>query len=1303
MGSTYEELIFRFSGDSTGVVAAVKETQSAFGGLTKGAVDTGTAHAELGTKVDGVLGKLATEKLSVDGLTTSLQEHTGMSHDAAAAVGEMVGALGPMGVVAAGAAVGVLAVGAAAFGLMQHAANSAHELEHLSASSGIGVEGLSAMRYAANVLGEDLTSLTNASFMLQKQLGQDAVKAKEGAELLGLSYRDLKAAKPEEALLMVSDALRACQDEQVRAAAGADLMSRGYKESAYLMQQDLRALTEDAQKTGNTLSTEDVKAAHDFEIALNGLKVGIEAATTKLGAFLIESTQGAQKMGVWTSILGAMNAYWTGGALGLTAYQEGLAAVARVGGTAIPKLAQDIDLLSPAQERARMTAAALAIAHQSVIDHLKTLDPAVSQAAVTMFAAGKSVADVAKEFAASKIPIDATEAQLTALHESWQKNTTAAKDHAAALKEIASAQIPLTAAQADQLAVDLKLHLSEDLIAKDIGATVTQVRLAIDASKDKQKELAKEAETEQRVRKQALEQMIAEGKTRNELGVDAMKRVTDSYQEKRRLEDEYDDLIAKSTQTQYEYEVGRIQREAEARARDAKQRGGDVAGALNDINKITEEKLHELQVQWGLVTDAIRIDWLAVVKNIGDSIGSGFAAAIVHVKSWKDAGLDILRSFQQEAEKIFSRVFQSLVDRLLGPALRALSGGSGNSGGLNLRALLGLGGGGGGNGEPSVAAGNLPGFTSAGTEIPSVGGSNSSGSTAAAGMMAVGGAMSEYAALSNIYQSGTTTAGRLASVASGAMTGAAIGSIVPGLGTAAGAGIGALAGLVATFFSESKAYKDWKSAQTAANEQFASLKQSLMQTYGSMQAIAEAGRQVGIDLAGALSLGGAGGPGSVGLKQLQDTIAQFEKLKALASQYQLTWQDLSKDAMTQWGQASIQQLTNDRAALEQQGYSSDAILGKMAGGYNDILKAYLTTGEKLPDVLGQSVEKLAQMGLLTDENKNKLLGLTAAAAAPDFATVQAIVQKYGMDTSKLGKSYAQMEGTATGGQLVKDVGTMTAAGMDQWQVVAGMNPQISALVEQALKYGTALPAELKPIVETMAKWGPEMLVDSKGNAMRDLDALKFADPVVDATVTATEQLKAALITELEKLIAHVDAAATGSSGAIVAGPEVGGPAGAVYARDAPTGAVNGPGYTEGADAIGSVGLREGTGGQFWDFGAGTPAILHGLEAVIPLAQAARIAALPSPASSMQDSLVASVGSGAADRGVDQAAIIAGLARVEAAIRDKDLSVQIQQAPGSLDTLARKMMGSITRTILRNDSTDLGAGARTVLREALGVR
>jgi hypothetical protein len=58
--------------------------------------------------------------------------------------------------------------------------------------------------------------------------------------------------------------------------------------------------------------------------------------------------------------------------------------------------------------------------------------------------------------------------------------------------------------------------------------------------------------------------------------------------------------------------------------------------------------------------------------------------------------------------------------------------------------------------------------------------------------------------------------------------------------------------------------------------------------------------------------------------------------------------------------------------------------------------------------------------------------------------------------------------------------------------------------------------------------------------------------------------------------------------------------------------------------------------------------------------------------------------------------------LKAALIAKDLSVQIQQAPGSLDTLAQKMMGPIVRTIRRNDSAGLGAGARTVLREALGV-
>jgi hypothetical protein len=612
--------------------------------IAKDAGDASTAHGGFGTKVEEVGAKLVTGKLSVDGLTGALQNQIGMSSGASSAIGEILTALGPMGVIAAGAATGILAVGGAVFGLMDHAANSAHELEHLSASSGISVDGLSALRYAAGVLGEDLTSLTNASFMLQKQLGQDAVKAKEGAELLGLSYRDLKAAKPEEALLIVSDALRACQDEQTRTAAGADLMSRGYKDSAYLMQQDLRGLTDEARATGQMMSEDDVKAAHDFELGLNHLKVIVESTTLSIGVGLIH----------------ALDDFVTHPAMGPA--PNGMIKGLVDTKAKFDDLAGTLGPLATTIHNASGGLVAMDIAQRSVLDSTKALSPEVKKAAELMFAHGESVDDVRKAFEASKIPIDVTEKQLTSLHDWWQKNTTDAKAHATALKEIASAQIPLTAAQTDQLNVDLKLHLSEDQIAKDIGATVTQVRLSIDASKEKQKELVKEAETEKQVREQALKQLIAEGKTRDELGVTEMKRLSDSYQEKRRLEDEYDDLISRSTKTEYDYEVDRIQKEGEARKREAKDRGTLTSDNLTDINNITEVKLHELQVKWHQASEGIRVDWLTMTLNIEDSFVTGLADSLTHLKTWKQAGLDVLGDFEKEAEKIFAKLIQEALD-----------------------------------------------------------------------------------------------------------------------------------------------------------------------------------------------------------------------------------------------------------------------------------------------------------------------------------------------------------------------------------------------------------------------------------------------------------------------------------------------------------------------------------------------------------------------------------------------------------------------------------------------------------------
>jgi hypothetical protein len=359
----------------------------------------------------------------------------------------------------------------------------------------------------------------------------------------------------------------------------------------------------------------------------------------------------------------------------------------------------------------------------------------------------------------------------------------------------------------------------------------------------------------------------------------------------------------------------------------------------------------------------------------------------------------------------------------------------------------------------------------------------------------------------------------IGSAITGALMGATIGMMKGSVGGPWGAAIGAAVGLsygvIKASFQPSAEYVKWKNAETDANQKFADIQEKYKQTYGSLANIAKIGSTIGIDLITAFAVGGKGGPGTAGLENLNTVADEFTKkyneLQTAIKKYSIVFDDLTDTARAREIANTTAALASETEVLRTYGVTEEAILKRMAPAYEDLLTSALRTGDKLPLTLKPMLLEMARLGLLTEDTKRKLLGLGDVTVGPTFEEVSAIATKYGMDTSKLGGAYAQMQGTATGGQIVKDIETMVAGGMNRWQVVGQMNPQISALVEQALTYKTALPAELEPIIRTMAQWGPEFLAGSTGQNLRDdLANLKFADPVVDATQQQTEALVAAI-------------------------------------------------------------------------------------------------------------------------------------------------------------------------------------------------
>jgi hypothetical protein len=194
------------------------------------------------------------------------------------------------GVAAIGAA--LLAAGGALRGSLLGAlavfAEGGEELDILSKRTGIAVDSLSELGFAARRSGTDLDTVVSAIKHLQTNLGSADLFSKDATEtfrLLGLSVGDLLKMSPEGRFQAVADALAGIPDDALRAKLAFDVFGK----SAFLlteMLQNLRALRQEARELRLVTSPEDAKLAREVAEGFKVLKELVGQVTSTIGSAL---------------------------------------------------------------------------------------------------------------------------------------------------------------------------------------------------------------------------------------------------------------------------------------------------------------------------------------------------------------------------------------------------------------------------------------------------------------------------------------------------------------------------------------------------------------------------------------------------------------------------------------------------------------------------------------------------------------------------------------------------------------------------------------------------------------------------------------------------------------------------------------------------------------------------------------------------------------------------------------------------------------------------------------------------------
>jgi len=194
-------------------------------------------------------------------------------------------------------------IGAAAASGLLAAANvfstAGDELEKMSIRTGLAVEFLSQMKFAADQSGTSLndveTSVKKASRAIYD--AQHGLKtAKDGFSELGLNADSLAKLRPEDQFLAIADALANIADPSRRAALAMVLLGRSGTSIIPLIG-DIKSLRAEADRLGITMTEQDAKSAADFNDAIGRVTATAKMAVFQIGSALAPTLQGlAEKL-----------------------------------------------------------------------------------------------------------------------------------------------------------------------------------------------------------------------------------------------------------------------------------------------------------------------------------------------------------------------------------------------------------------------------------------------------------------------------------------------------------------------------------------------------------------------------------------------------------------------------------------------------------------------------------------------------------------------------------------------------------------------------------------------------------------------------------------------------------------------------------------------------------------------------------------------------------------------------------------------------------------------------------------------
>jgi hypothetical protein len=192
-------------------------------------------------------------------------------------------------------------------------ADMGDDMAKMSARTGVAVEALSELRYAAQQSGAGAEDLERGLRTMNRNVVEAArgsVQARRNLSRLGLTIADLTGLSPDQQFELIADRLSRIQNPANRATIAMEIFGRTGANLLPLLSsgaEGIRGLRREANSLGLTMSTEDAQAAEKFSDAMSTLWRSLKQVAFMVGAALAPTLK---QIAEWITRVAANLAGW---------------------------------------------------------------------------------------------------------------------------------------------------------------------------------------------------------------------------------------------------------------------------------------------------------------------------------------------------------------------------------------------------------------------------------------------------------------------------------------------------------------------------------------------------------------------------------------------------------------------------------------------------------------------------------------------------------------------------------------------------------------------------------------------------------------------------------------------------------------------------------------------------------------------------------------------------------------------------------------------------------------------------------